>query len=237
MRGYAQATVRDPARERLIVEHYEMARRIAVRVARRAPRNVREDDLVGAALVGLTEASDRFDAGRGEPFVAFAEKRIRGAVLDELRRGDPLSRRDRWAARRVGAMQRQLEQAYGRPAEDEEVAAALGVTIEKYRSDLEALPHCAFVELGEQHAGIDPRPSPADATEVAEARRRVRACLEHLPERDAVLLSLYYVEELTYAEIGEVLGVSESRVCQLHGRALARLRAAWDEAPAASSGG
>lgn len=229
MRGYGRPAAGDDSRDRLIAEHAEMARRIALRIARRAPSSISADDLVGAAHVGLTEACDRYDPERGEPFVAFAEKRIRGAVLDELRRGDPLSRRDRWAARKVGTALRDLERRLGRPPEDEEVAAALGVTVEVYRSDLEELPRLSFVELGEREAGPDRGPGPEAEVSRGEAITQVRKGLGRLPVRDAQILSLYYVEEFSYAEIGEVLGVSESRVCQLHARALARLRAEIDD--------
>jgi RNA polymerase sigma factor for flagellar operon FliA len=231
MRAYAKA-VRDPARERLIAEHLDMGRRIALRVARRAPDWLGQEDLVAAAMVGLAEAAERYDPSRGEPFVAFAEKRIRGAVLDELRRGDLLPRRARWAARRVGEAIRNLEHRLGRAPEDAEVAKALSVPIEEYRDELQQLTQVGFVELGE--APDTPGAiggSPADRVERAELIERIHACLHRLGERDALVLSLYYLEEFNYQEIAEVLDVSESRVCQLHGRALARLRAEVD-APA-----
>lgn len=235
MKGYGRPAAGDHSRDRLIAEHAEMARRIALRIARRAPTSISPDDLVGAAHVGLTEACDRYDPDRGEPFVAFAEKRIRGAVLDELRRGDPLSRRDRWAARRVGAALRVLEMRLGRPPEDEEVAAELGVSIEEYRNDLEELPRLSFVSLGDNEVGADAGPGPESQLSRIEAIARVRAALDRLPARDAQLLSLYYVEEFSYAEIGEVLGVSESRICQLHARALARLRVELDDEDAGTA--
>jgi RNA polymerase sigma factor for flagellar operon FliA len=139
----------------------------------------------------------------------------------------------RTAARQVGAAIRALEHRLGRSPEDSEVAAALGVSVEQYRDELEGLTRVAFVELGSdtdlgpaaRHGG----PSPSDAVERSQLVARVRACLGQLPERDALVLSLYYVEEFNYAEIGQVLDVSESRVCQLHARALARMRALFDE--------
>jgi RNA polymerase sigma factor for flagellar operon FliA len=231
VRAYAsQAPARDPARDRLIAEHVDMARRIAVRVGRRVPSWLREDDLVGAAMIGLAEAAERFDPSFGQPFVGFAEKRIRGAVLDELRRGDLMPRRVRATARKVGETIRRLEQALGRPPEDEEIARALGVPVEEYRDEMELLTHVTCVDLdslGEVGPANDNAGPAADA-ERRQLVNHLRAALDSLPERDATLLSLYYVEELSYSEVGEVLGVSESRVCQLHSRALARLRAHFD---------
>ncbi len=234
MRAYVgSAAIRDQTRERLIAEHIDMARRIAIRVGRRIPPWLQEDDLIAAAMIGLAEAADRYDDTRGEPFVAFAEKRIRGAVLDELRRGDLLPRRMRTTARKVGETLRRLEHQLGRPPEDEETAAAMGVSIEEFREEMEMLTHVSFVDIdntsdGESGMTSPIAQSPAVIAERSELVGRLQECLHKLPERDALVLSLYYVEEFGYAEIGEVLGVSESRVCQLHSRALARLRAEFE---------
>src|SRR5262249_52443662 len=114
-------------RDRLISEHVEIARRISLRLARRCPDWIAREDLVAAGLLGLTEAADRYDETRNEPFLSFAEKRIRGAVLDELRRGDIMPRRVRQMARKIGATIQQLEREYGEAPTDERVANALGV--------------------------------------------------------------------------------------------------------------
>src|SRR4051794_25954372 len=140
MKPYARPT-RDPARERLIADHIDMGRRIALRVARRIPDWLSEDDLIAAAMIGLAEAADRYDASRGEPFVAFAEKRIRGAVLDELRRGDVLPRRGRNNARQGTPTIRTLGDKYGRGPENTEDAQGPRVTVENYREEVgEAAP-------------------------------------------------------------------------------------------------
>jgi RNA polymerase sigma factor for flagellar operon FliA len=218
----------------MIAEHMPMARRIALRLARKVPQWIGKDDLVATAMLGLIEAVDRFDPGRGEPFIAFAEQRIRGAVLDELRRGDILTRSARGTQRKIGETIRRLEMTHQRPPTDEEIALALGVSVEEYREELEILTHVSFVELDlqeiERKQGGEQASNPLGLVERKQLADTVRAGIEALPERDATLLSLYYVEELTYAEIGTVLRVSESRVCQLHGRALARLRAEIDSA-------
>jgi RNA polymerase sigma factor FliA len=232
MRAYASTTAKPTAeRNRLIAEFAPMARRVALRVARRTPNWIASDDLVSAAMVGLAEAAERYDPTRGEPFVAFATKRVRGAVLDELRRGDPLSRSARRSARQLGETLRTLEQKLGRPPEDAEVAAELGIEVEEYQEELAMLTQISTVGLEAiDGGGASPlagdEPSPAAELERAQNLAQLTRGLKSLNERDAQILALYYNEEFTYAEIGQLLGVTESRVCQLHGRALARLRAA-----------
>lgn len=223
----SQSSLDAAAKNALVAEYAPMARRIALRVARRTPDWITSDELVAAAMLGLAEAVERYDATRGEPFVAFAEQRIRGAVLDELRRGDILPRRVRADARRVGKTIQRLEGQLGRTPEDTEIAEALGVDLETYQRDLEGLCHVGFVELPDpdRDGTMDGGAGPEEQVERKLLVERVKVCLKRLPERDAMLLSLYYVEEFTYGEIGEVLGVSESRVCQLHSRAMSRLRA------------
>jgi RNA polymerase sigma factor for flagellar operon FliA len=230
MKAYSVQLKRSTAeRDRLISEHLDIARRISMRMARRCPDWIAREDLVAAGMLGLTEAAERYDATRNEPFLAFAEKRIRGAVLDELRRGDIMPRRARQMARKIGATIQELEKTIGRSPSDEEVAAALGVPIEDYRNDLEHLVH---VTVGALDHGDDSSPALASddtSPEAGAARQqalgRVRAALPRLDQRDIVVLGLYYNEELTYHEIADVLGVTTSRVCQLHGRAISRLRA------------
>ena len=237
MRAYARQATPAPAdRDRMIAEHVENARRIALHIARRVPDWISRDDLVTAALLGLAEAAERFDASRGETFIAFAEKRIRGAVLDELRRGDFMPRRVRQAARKVGKTIRELEQELGRTPEDTEVAAKLEVPVEQYREELEGLVHLTIGVFENDETTRDPNgDSPAANAERRQIVTRVKEALGRLDQRDALILQLYYDEELTYVEIGEVLGVSTSRVCQLHGRAIARLRAEMQAVTAESA--
>lgn len=228
MRAYsAQQRRPNPERDRLIADHLDVARRIAARVARRCPSFIGREDLHAAALLGLTEAAERYDASREEPFIAFAEKRIRGAILDELRRGDIMPRRTRKLARDIGATIVQLERDFGRPPTDEEVAAALGVTLEEYKSELEQLVHVTVgaLEASAEETMQSHEASPEHEAAKRDVLRKVRAALPRLEPRDLLVLSLYYNEELTYPEIGEVLKLTKSRVCQLHGRAIARLRA------------
>ncbi|MEO8698620.1 MAG: RNA polymerase sigma factor FliA [Kofleriaceae bacterium] len=238
MKAYSDQLKRPAAeRDRLIQEHVDVARRISMRMARRCPDWIGRDDLVAAAMLGLTEAAERYDVTRNEPFLSFAEKRIRGAVLDELRRGDIMPRRVRQMARKIGATIQEIERSTCKAATDEAVAAALNVTVEEYKSNLEQLVHVTVgaLELGdESYMLAEDAESPEAEAARREAMSRVRAALPRLDKRDVLVLGLYYNEELTYAEIAQVLSVTTSRVCQLHGRAIARLRAEI-EAPAAQA--
>jgi len=228
MKAYAaQLKHSNIERDRLIAGHVDAARRIALRIARRCPGWIPREDLVAAAMLGLTEAAERYDVHRNEPFLAFAEKRIRGSVLDELRRGDIMPRRVRQLARKIGRTIVELECALGRAPLDEEIAATLGVPLDEYKTELEQLVHVTVNSLDLDHVSTDDPDelTPEDSAARSEAVRRVRSVLPKLEPRDVVLLALYYNEEQTYQEIGHVLGVTTSRVCQLHGRAIARLRA------------
>jgi RNA polymerase sigma factor for flagellar operon FliA len=218
------------SRDALIAEHVEVARRIARRMARRCPAWISVDDLISAGLLGLAEAAARYDDSRQEPFLVFAEKRIRGAILDELRRGDIMPRRVRQMARKVGATIRELEQRHGGAPGDEAIALALGVTVETYRDELEQLVHVSVGALDDIDVAAGEDGSPSKQVERRELLGRVRDALGRLQERDILVLSLYYGDELTYVEISQVLGVTISRVCQLHGRAITRLRAEIEKA-------
>lgn len=232
MTGYGhlgRTAPRRNLRDQLVVEHAPIARRIALRMARRLPDPMLVDDVVAAAYLGLTQAAERYDAKRGEPFLGFAERRIRGAVYDELRRADILPRRQRQKAKKVQDAIRRVEQKLGRAAEDQEVAADLGVSVAEYRKDLEQLSHVAIVEFQEHPTTQEE--SPASATEKRDLISKVLGALKHLPQRDAQLLSLYYIEELTYSELAEIFDISVGRVSQLHARAITRLRAKLEEPP------
>ena len=240
MKAYAVQLKRSSAeRDRLISEHIEIARRISMRMARRCPDWIAREDLVAAGMLGLTEAAERYDSTRNEPFLAFAEKRIRGAVLDELRRGDIMPRRARQMARKIGATIQELEKTTGTNPSDEQVATALGVTLEAYRTDLEHLVHVTVGALDQSDDTSAALASDEHSPEAGAARHqalsRVRSALPKLDQRDILVLGLYYNEELTYHEIAQVLGVTTSRVCQLHGRAISRLRAEIESAASGPS--
>jgi RNA polymerase sigma factor for flagellar operon FliA len=214
-----------PARDRLIRDHADAARRIALRMARRCPDWIQRDDIVSAGMLGLIEAAERYDDKRQEPFLAFAEHRIRGAVLDELRRGDIMPRRVRQLARKVSAAIRELEKD-GETPTDQRISDALGVTLDVYRAGLSELVH---VEIGPIDGGeAQHLASTSVAPDVEAGHRltlaRVREALSHLEQRDVTILGLHYVEDLTYQEIADTLRITPSRVCQLLWRAVERLR-------------
>jgi RNA polymerase sigma factor for flagellar operon FliA len=216
---------KQPARDALIRDHADAARRIALRMARRCPDWIQRDDIVSAGMLGLIEAADRYDDTRQEPFLAFAEHRIRGAVLDELRRGDIMPRRVRQLARKVSAAIRELEKD-GETPTDQRISDALGVTLEVYRAGLSELVH---VEVGPIDGGeAQHLASTSVAPDIEAGHRltlaRVREALSHLEQRDVTILGLHYVEDLTYQEIADTLRITPSRVCQLLWRAVSRLR-------------
>jgi RNA polymerase sigma factor FliA len=211
-------------RDKLIADHAEVARRIALKMARRCPAWVAREDLVAAGLLGLTEAARRYDDQRCEPFLPFAEQRIRGAVLDELRRGDLLPRRVRQLARKVATAIRTLEQS-GQTATEQCVADALGVSVESYRSDLASLIHVDVEPLDDMRSQIADDQTPVD--ELASRRQtldRVKIALTKLESRDVTLMGLHYIEEMTFQQIASTMGITPSRACQLLWRAVARLR-------------
>jgi RNA polymerase sigma factor for flagellar operon FliA len=215
-------------RSALVTENVHMAKRIAAMLARRLPPGL-ADDVQSAALLGLVEAARRFHPGRGDSFAAFAAKRVRGAVLDELRRGDMLPRRARQAARRVREAVRTLEHSLGRVPRDEEIAAHLGVDVEHYHDKLAGLGSVEMVSLDRVIGGsLEPGASPEQNAMRAAVIERLGRARERLAPREARILILYYEEQMTLAEIGRLLGVTESRVCQLHTRALRRLREDMD---------
>lgn len=214
-------------RHRLIQEHLDMARRLARKIARRVPLVVRRDDLESAALLGLTEAANRYDPTRGEPFVAYAAKRVRGAVLDELRKNDILTRRGREGARRLADASRAVEAQVGRPATPQEIATHLGIKLEEVE-EARARLQPTLVPLDENRDIPKNSVFAAPDEQVAEKERKaaVMVALKTLGERDLQILSMYFQDGLTLKEIGQIMGVSESRVSQLRSRALGRLRRA-----------
>jgi RNA polymerase sigma factor for flagellar operon FliA len=223
----AFASQTSSTRDRLIREHADAARRIALRMARRCPDWIAREDLVSAGMVGLIEAADRFDGSRREPFLAFAEHRIRGAVLDELRRGDIMPRRVRQLARKISTAIRALEAAGGEPPTDDKVADALGVSLDEYRDGLQQLVNVEVGPLEGQESRLvaDRQDAPDVQATHREKLARVREALDRMDQRDVTILGLHYLEDFTYQEIADTLRITPSRVCQLLWRAIERVRA------------
>ncbi len=221
-RALARYGPADPDRE-LLARHAPLLDRCARRLAARCGGAVHADDLWSAGAMGLLEAARRFDAARDVRFETFAEHRVRGAMLDELRRMDHLPRRLRSDTAKVEAARSKLSQASGREPEPHEIADAVGMPME----DVAELMQLSLPPLSAEDAALHAAAEGADeALAAAEARRTVADALAGLPERLRILLALHYDEELTYREIAKMLEISEPRVCQLHSDAMRRIREA-----------
>jgi len=214
-----------------LVERYAaLVKRIAYHLVSRLPPSVQVDDLIQAGMIGLLEAAAHYDPGQGASFETYAGIRIRGAMLDEIRRSDWTPRSVHRKARQVAEAMRAIEHEKGRDARDVEVAQALGISLEEYYRILQDAAGCRIFSLDETDTGEEPPEpgggeDPLAAVEDQAFREALAEAIAGLPERERLVMSLYYEEELNLREIGEVLGVSESRVCQIHGQALMRLRA------------
>jgi RNA polymerase sigma factor FliA len=229
----------DGARERLVVAYSPMVKFVAGRLGAGLPSHVDDADLISYGLMGLIGAIERFDPERGIKFETFAMTRIRGAIIDELRSLDWVPRSVRSRAREIEAVQVKLEHELQRAPSEAELAAKLGIEEEELRSSLLEIANSSVYALDElwtvsdssgdkvslldtiaDHRAEDPQES-LDSSEIKD---RLTEAIASLPEREQLVVALYYYETLTLREIGEVLGVTESRVSQLHTKAVMRLK-------------
>jgi RNA polymerase sigma factor for flagellar operon FliA len=229
--AYALAGKQTP--EALVERYAPLVKKIANHLLGRLPEGVELEDLVQTGLIALLDAARQFSPSKGASFETYAGIRVRGAMLDEYRNTD-------WAPRSVYRKQRQLtaairavENRTGSHASAREVAAELGVSLDEYHEMVSATTSQRMFSLDEagpevaasENDGSDTVTDPTMELESEEFRAAMAEAVAALPEREALVMSLYYDEELNLKEIGAVLGVSESRICQIHGQALARLRA------------
>ena len=224
-------------REKLLEENLYLVKIIAYQVAVNLPPHIDVNDLIGAGTIGLIEAIDRFDTGKGVQFNTYASIRVRGAIMDELRSMD-------WMTRSMRDKSNQLEKAYieierktGRPAEVEEVANLLEISTEDLHTILGQVSAISVMSLedmgiGHHDEGMDilecikdpEGKDPMTVVKFNELKRKIAEAVETLPDKEKLIISLYYYDELTLKEIGKVLNITESRVCQLHSQTMHRLK-------------
>jgi RNA polymerase sigma factor for flagellar operon FliA len=238
-------------KEQLVSRYAPLVKRIAYHLMAKLPASVLADDLIQNGMLGLLDAIGRYEEGMGAQFETYAVQRVRGAMLDGLRENDWMPRGVRREMRRVEGAIQQLEHRNGRPPSEAELADALEMPLADYQKLLQDARGHQLIYLEDLTAGDDesyldrnlagPDPDPLEALEDAGVRKALVKAIENLPEREKMMMALYYEEDLNLREIGEVLGVTESRVCQLHSQAIARLRAvvagAGEEKPLAKRRG
>ena len=232
------AAMADSERDALILEHMAQIKYIAQRISTKLPAHVELNDLVGTGVLGLLDAIEKFDPNRGVKFKTYAELRIKGAILDSLRNLDWAPRSLRKKSKDLERVCHDLEQRLGRPATDKEICDEMAVSLEEFYElvdQLKGLNLGSFQEL----AGHDdekngdplvtyipdaPQLDPFFMFQKSEVKGILSSAIDLLPKKERLVISLYYFDELTMKEIGKVLGVNESRVSQLHTKAMLRLR-------------
>jgi RNA polymerase sigma factor for flagellar operon FliA len=223
-------------REQLVRQYAPLVKRLAFHLMAKLPASVQVEDLIQNGMLGLLDALSRFEDGQGAQFETYAVQRVRGAMLDGLRENDWLPRGVRREMRRVEAAIRQLEHQHGRQPSEGELADALGISLEDYQKLLQEARGHQLLYLDDMHDDsgegylertvVSDSLDPLQALEDSNMRIALVRAIEALPEREKLMMALYYEQDLNLREIGEVMGVSESRVCQIHTQAVARLRAA-----------
>ena len=221
----------------LVEEYAPLVKRIAYHLMARLPATVQVDDLIQSGMIGLLEAARNYDASQGASFETYAGIRIRGSMLDEIRKGDWAPRSLHRKVRAITKAIADIEARYARDARDAEVAEETGMSLDEYHATLQdASSHrlFSFEDLATGEEGIgeglsDGIIQPQESVEQERFKEALAEAISFLPERERLVMSLYYKEELNLRETGEVLGVSESRVCQIHSQALVRVKARMQE--------
>lgn len=216
----------------LVDQHAGLVKRIAYHMMNRLPPNIQADDLIQAGMLGLLEASRNYDPTQGASFETYAGIRIRGSMLDEIRRSDWTPRSVHRKARMVADAMREIENNEGRDARDVEVAKVLGMSLEEYHQVLQDSTGCRIFSLDELNSLGEGLPDlgdkisdlPFEGLQKDSFKQALAEAIASLPERERLVVAMYYDDELNLREIGHVLGVSESRVCQIHSQATLRLR-------------
>jgi RNA polymerase sigma factor for flagellar operon FliA len=237
-KNYESESSSSAARDELILEHLPQIKYIAQRISIKLPSHVELNDLVSAGIIGLLDAIEKFDPNRGVKFKTYAELRIKGAILDSLRNLDWAPRSLRKKSKDLERVYRDLEQRLGRPATEKEVCEAMEITLEEFYElvdQIKGLNLGSFQELSGQDDDKNGEPlvkyvpdaphlDPFFVFHKSEIQGILSTAVDTLPKKERLVVSLYYFDELTMKEIGKVLGVNESRVSQLHTKAMLRLR-------------
>jgi len=225
------------SREQTIMRYLPHVKRIVQRIAVHLPQSVEIDDLLNVGVIGLIQAIERYDPARDNKFMTFAAFRIRGAVLSELRSRDYISRTNRRKVRELEKTYLKLEQKKGGDVEDHEIIKEMGINIEQFHK-IKQMSNVAIISLEEMGYSSDKKKASLsemfinnqdedalNMTGIKEVKTAIARTIEELPEKEKMVISLYYMDELTMKETGKVLGITESRVSQLHSKAITRLRA------------
>ena len=235
-RAYLTQKTKNTKRDHLVLEYLPYVKRIVNRIAIHLPPNIDTEDLINVGVIGLMQAIDRYDPSRENKFTTYAAYRIRGAILSELRSRDYLSRSNRRRIRELEKTHLQLEQKLGRDVEDTEVAAEMKIDLDELYliKQMSSISFISFEELGYTfghdkdklvNSLVKNDEDVLSMTGMKELKAALASAIEELPQKEKLVLSLYYTDELTMKETGNVLGVTESRVSQLHSQAIIRLRA------------
>ncbi|MBC8209632.1 MAG: RNA polymerase sigma factor FliA [Gammaproteobacteria bacterium] len=231
MNGHAMyAQVQQYGDDDIVARHAVLVKRIAFHLINRLPDNVQVDDLIQAGMLGLLEASSNYNPSQGASFETFAGIRIRGAMLDEIRKLDWTPRSVHRKYREVSEAVKSIELSKGRAATDNEIAQTLGISLSEYHqvlidsSSARLFSVDELEEMGDYQMPSSLEKSPFDELSAQEYQQRLVDSISQLPEKERLVMSLYYDDELNFREIGLVLEVSESRVCQIHAQAVLRIR-------------
>lgn len=221
-------------KDQCVREYAPLVKRIAHYMKAKLPSSVEVDDIIQAGMMGLLEAANRYDELRGAQFETYASQRIRGAMLDELRQSDWMPRNLRRDMRRIESAINKLQQRIGKPPSETEIARELGMSLDEYQQMLFEGRGAQLVYYEDFHKeegedffdrhDFDSDMDPLDMLRDERFRGALISAIEDLPERERMLMGMHYEQDMNLREIGEVMGVSESRVCQLHSQAVARLR-------------
>jgi RNA polymerase sigma factor for flagellar operon FliA len=225
-------------REELILKYSPLIKYVAGKLAMRLPPNISQDDLISSGVIGLMDAIEKFDSSKKIRFKTYAEFRIRGAILDELRSLDWVPRSIRKKATELEKTYHYLEKVLNRPPKDKEVAKALDISIEKFHKLLDKTKNVTFLDIetirrrmpdnNEEDLfdliGNDNEINPFTLLNKTEIKEILAKAITSLPEKEKIVVSLYYYEDLTMREIGEIMGYTESRISQMHTKAMLRLR-------------